>query len=112
MNKTSVVTIIISVLILFSCVPSNKTEKQMSKKENEILTISGVVQSVESGKDGYTAKIKADDGEIYFVTISIPNLGDNFDKYRVFEKGETVSVKGEFWKLGNENRITVSDIPE
>jgi hypothetical protein len=67
---------------------------------------------VEFGKDGYTAKIKADDGGIYFATISIPNPGENSDKYKVFKEGETVSVKGEFWKPGNENRITVRDIPE
>ncbi|PWB20032.1 hypothetical protein DCO46_20800, partial [Flavobacterium sp. HTF] len=38
-------------------------------------TISGKVESVEFGKDGYTAKINTDKNEVYFATISIVNVG-------------------------------------
>lgn len=74
------------------------------------ITISGIVKSTEKGKDGYTAKIKTDEKQIYFATISIPNLGKNASKYRKFKIGERVSVTGDFWELGSEKRITVRDI--
>jgi hypothetical protein len=71
--------------------------------------ITGTVQSVEKGKDGYTAKIKTTEGTIYFAVISIPNLG-SAEKYREFKIGEKVTLFGEIWKMGNDNRITVKKI--
>jgi hypothetical protein len=71
--------------------------------------ITGTVQSVEKGKDGYTAKIKTSERTIYFAVISIPNLG-SAEKYRAFKIGEKVTLFGEIWKMGNDNRITVKKI--
>ncbi|MBC7846771.1 MAG: hypothetical protein H7Y10_09790 [Flavobacterium sp.] len=72
-------------------------------------TISGKVESIEKGKDGYTAKINTNKNEVYFATISIVNLGgpQNFKQLKV---GEEVSLKGEIWKTDTEKHIKVKEI--
>jgi hypothetical protein len=82
---------------------------QLKKKDISEDTITGLVQSVEKGKDGYTAKIETKEATIYFATISIPNLG-SADQYREFKIGEKVTLFGEIWKMGDDNRITVRKI--
>jgi RecG-like helicase len=82
---------------------------ELKKKNNAEAKITGIVQSVEKGKDGYTAKIKTAQGTIYFAVISIPNLGST-EKYREFKMGENVTLFGEIWKMGDDNRITVRKI--
>lgn len=72
-------------------------------------TISGKVVSVESGKDGYTAKINTDKNEIFFATISIVNVGGP-QNYKKLKEGEQVSLKGEIWKTETENHIKVKEI--
>lgn len=78
-------------------------------KENNIRTVSGKVESVESGKDGYTAKINTDEKGVYFATISIVNVGGP-QNYKQVKIGDVVSVKGEFWKTEEENHIKVIQI--
>ena len=82
---------------------------ELKKKNGAEAKISGIVKSVEKGKDGYTAKIKTTEGTIYFAVISIPNLG-SANKYREFKMGESVTLFGEIWKMGGDNRITVRKI--
>lgn len=65
--------------------------------------ITGIIQSVEKGKDGYTAKIKTTEEVIYFAIISIPNLGST-EKFREFKIGEKVTLFGEIWKMENGKR--------
>lgn len=72
-------------------------------------TISGKVVGVESGKDGYTAKISTDKNEIYFAVISIVNVGGP-QNYKQLKEGEEVSLKGEIWKTETENHIKVKEI--
>lgn len=76
------------------------------KDKNQLV---GNVESVEYGKDGYTAKIKTVKNEIYLATISRINLVDAQD-YKVFKIGEKVTLKGEFWKTDTEKHIKVIDI--
>lgn len=76
------------------------------KDKNQLV---GNVESVEYGKDGYTAKIKTVKNEIYLATISRINLVDAQD-YKVFKIGEKVTLKGEFWKTDTEKHIKVTDI--
>jgi len=76
-------------------------------KENNVIT--GKVDSVESGKDGYTAKITTDKKEVYFATISIVNVGGP-QNYKQLKKGDEVSVKGEIWKTDDEKHIKVQQI--
>lgn len=71
--------------------------------------VEGYVQSIEYGKDGYTAKVKTADNEIYLATISRINLVDA-QEYKVFQVGEKVTLKGEFWKTDTEKHIKVTDI--
>ncbi|MFL9830288.1 hypothetical protein ACSV4D_00060 [Flavobacterium sp. ARAG 55.4] len=84
--------------MIFSCA---------SVKDKNQLT--GNVESVTYGKDGYTAKIKTDDNQVYQATVSRINLTDA-QEYRVFQIGEKVTLKGEFWKAETENYIKVTDI--
>ena len=74
-------------------------------------TVSGKVESIERGKDGYTAKINTDKNKIYFATVSIVNLGGP-QNYKQFKVGEQVSLKGEIWKIETENHIKVKEILE
>ncbi|RVT78401.1 hypothetical protein EOD40_03970 [Flavobacterium sufflavum] len=76
-------------------------------KDKNLLT--GDVEAIEYGKDGYTAKIKTAKKEIYLATISRVNLVDSQD-YKVFKIGEKVTLKGEFWKSDTEKHIKVTDI--
>ena len=72
-------------------------------------TVSGKVESIESGKDGYTAKINTNKNEIYFATISIVNVGGP-QNYKQLKEGEEVTLKGEIWKTDTEKHIKVNEI--
>jgi hypothetical protein len=72
-------------------------------------TVSGKVESIESGKDGYTAKITTDKNEVYFATISIVNVGGP-QNYKQLKEGEEVTLKGEIWKTDTEKHIKVKEI--
>ena len=76
-------------------------------KDNDI--ISGKVESIEFGKDGYTAKIKTDKNQIYYATVSIVNLG-GFKNYKKLQEGDVVSLKGTIWKVDKEEHIKVKEI--
>jgi len=71
--------------------------------------VSGKVQSIEFGKDGYTAKINTDKNEIYFAVISIVNVGGP-QNYKQLKEGEEVTLKGEIWKTDTEKHIKVNEI--
>lgn len=72
-------------------------------------TISGKVQSIQFGKDGYTAKINTAKNEVYFAAISIVNVGGP-ENYKKLKEGDEVSVKGEIWKTDTEKHIKVTEI--
>ena len=72
-------------------------------------TISGKVQSIEFGKDGYTAKISTAKNEVYFATISIVNVGGP-ENCKKLKEGDEVSLKGEIWKTDTEKHIKVKEI--
>ena len=65
---------------------------------------------LQHGTDGYTAEVIADDGEVYFATVSIPNLGENHEQFRTYKKGDRLQATGELWLLGSELRLTVRDL--
>ncbi|MEO7049465.1 MAG: hypothetical protein ABI091_29445 [Ferruginibacter sp.] len=83
---------------------STGSESQETMKE----FISGVVNGIQQGKDGYTAKIITASNYIYYVTISPSNLKDPA-QYRSVKEGDTMTVKGDQWKKGDENHITVRE---
>ncbi|MCC4923571.1 hypothetical protein [Flavobacterium chungbukense] len=78
-------------------------------KSDANAPVSGRVESIEGGKDGYTAKITTDNKEVYFATISIVNVGGP-QNYKQLKIGDVVSVKGEKWKTEDENHIKVTEI--
>ncbi|CAC9973348.1 hypothetical protein DBB36_13675 [Flavobacterium sp. WLB] len=78
-------------------------------KNDKNSAVSGKVESIESGKDGYTAKINTDTKEVYFATISIVNVGGP-QNYKQLKIGDVVSLKGEIWKTDDENHIKVTQI--
>lgn len=72
-------------------------------------TISGKVESIERGKDGYTAKINTNKNGVYFAVISIVNVGGP-QNYKQLKVGDEVSLKGEIWKTETEKHIKVKEI--
>ncbi len=77
--------------------------------DSTITTVSGKVVEIKPGKDGYTAKLETDGKKTYFVTVSHSNLIDH-SQYRTVAVGETITVEGEAWKMGNEEQVTVRSI--
>lgn len=86
------------IALIFSCASI--------KDKNQVV---GTVESIQYGKDGYTAKVKTAKNEIYLATISMINLGGP-QNYKVFKVGEKVTLKGEIWKTDTEKHIKVTDI--
>ncbi len=84
---------------------STDSDNQEAMKE----FISGVVNEIQQGKDGYTAKIITVANGIYYATISHSNLKDPA-QYRTVNTGDTITAKGDQWKAGNENHITVREL--
>ena len=79
----------------------------VAEPQKEIVTVTGKVEEIVNGKDGYTAKITSADG-VYFITASIPNSTDP-KNYRRVTVGETVTVKGEQWMQEAEKHIVVRE---
>ena len=78
-------------------------------KNDTNAVVSGKVDGIEGGKDGYTAKITTDAKEVYFATISIVNVGGP-QNYKQLKIGDVISVKGEKWNTEAENHIKVTEI--
>src|SRR5690606_37573888 len=91
----------------------NETEETNGEVwENGTATISGVISEITQEKDGQTIKLTNNKGVNYTAVVSISNLKENASQYRKFEVGESVSFKGEFFKLGEENRMVVREVLE
>ena len=114
--------IIISFAFLASIAACNETKKvntpepetatptapAATEPQKDVVTVSGKVEEIVNGKDGYTAKITSTDGNTYFITASIPNSTDP-KNYRRAAVGETVTVKGEQWMQGTEKHVVVRE---
>jgi hypothetical protein len=84
------------------------TEESKEEEKESIISVEGEVKEINQGKDGYTAILTTEDG-IYFATISIPNLKDP-KQYRAVKIGERIKVKGDSWKMEEDNYITVREL--
>lgn len=71
--------------------------------------VSGVVEEVTQGKDGYTAKIRSSADSVYYVTISHANLTDHA-QYRSAKAGDTLTVSGDRWEMEGKAQITVREL--
>lgn len=86
-----------------------RTPEEGKEEKNDTITVQGKVNEINKGKDGYTAILTAEDGKIYYATISIPNLKDP-KQYRTVAIGETIKIKGNSWKMEDDNYITVREL--
>lgn len=68
-----------------------KKIKVLEKEISDYATLT--VTKIENGKDGYTATLKNDKGNVFVCTISIPNLGD---KYVRLKTGDKVKISGDY----------------
>ena len=113
------IVVLAGVLTLASCVKVEKKEAEVNQEvvatdsitepetpKVETKTVEGKVVEITNGKDGYTAKLETAEKEHYFVTISHSNL-TNHEQYKSVKVGETLKVTGDFWKMENDNQITV-----
>lgn len=77
---------------------ATKTKTQTSVENNQKLSITGEITTIENGKDGYTATIKDANGKLYYATISIVNLQKSGGEYKSYKIGDKITVKGTNWK--------------
>lgn len=99
-------------LIVFNWALScgNKVADDTTRKTSaELVTITGKVLAVTSGKDGYTADIQTETEGNYAALVSIVNLGGR-EHYKTCEVGDKVSFKGEATMLGDAQQLKVTEI--
>lgn len=89
--------------------PAEDSLDTAAKPVADTITVSGTVLAINTGKDGYTAKLETAEKAIYFATISHSNLKDH-SQYRSAKVGDKIEVKGDSWKMGEENQVTVREL--
>ena len=97
-------------VFIISCSSKNNTGNESEEVETiENITISGIVRSLEHGKDGYTSNIQTDEGDTYAALVSIVNLGgpENFIQFKL---GDKVTVSGTTSMIGAEKQLKVDKI--
>ena len=72
-------------------------------------SFTGVIQSIENGKDGYTATLKDSKGESFEAIFSIPNMGTNFKRWEV---GDELSIKGDTIHINSTYRVIAREVEE
>ena len=101
--------LIIGIIVCCSGCLQKKNQKSYQQNGMNSITILGKPQEIENKKDGLLIKIKTKHNKIYHAGISISNLDKN-EEFKVIELGKNIALKGDFWKLGNKNRLTVRKI--
>lgn len=69
-------------------------------------TVTGTIEGITQGKDGYMADLKGDDGKSYSMTVSVMRLTN---RYTRFNKGDKVTVSGDTIHLGDKVNVLVTD---
>lgn len=118
MKNTIFSVLTIAVLALAACESKPASPKQEATPATEATPktetpqpavdslITGAVKEIQQGKDGYTARIQTADNRVFFATISHANLTDPA-QYKTVKTGDTITVKGDQWKMNEEEHITV-----
>jgi hypothetical protein len=75
----------------------------------KVFSAKGTVQSIEFGKDGYTASLKDAAGKEFDAVISRVKLQTN---YKQLKAGDVVKLYGDTMNLENKLRIIVNKIGE
>lgn len=101
--------IFLFIFIFFAACKSNKTILQTETTQVSSDFITGLVNDVQFGKDGYTAKVTASTNRVYFITVSRSNLKDP-SQYREIKLEERIRFKGDVWKMEDETHVTVREL--
>ncbi len=88
-----------------STTPNTSVPASMDSSAS-MFSISGTIGTVTSGKDGYMADLRTDDGHDYSMTVSILRLQQRFVR---FNTGDKVSVSGDTIHLGEKINVLVRD---
>ncbi len=94
-------------IAFLSCGSDTNNGKSAAMPESK--TIKGIVQSIDTGKDGYTAKIQTDTEGLLPALVSIVNLG-GIENYQTTKVGDRVVFTGSIYKIGSEKMIKVDKI--
>ncbi len=79
------------------------------KPELKTITVTGIVQQLNRGKDGYTAELRDANDSVFFATVSHSNLNDAA-QYRDSKRGDTLNVTGEPFIMDGHTHITVREL--
>lgn len=110
MKKNIFIPLLAIGLLATSCCSTKKAAQNPTEK-NQTITVSGEVTLIENGKDGYMATIVDANGMENIATISIVNLNKSGGKFKRYNVGDKVTVKGTSWKDGEKKTyITVSEL--
>ncbi|WP_062267648.1 hypothetical protein [Endozoicomonas arenosclerae] len=120
MRKVSYFPVILLLLFLAGCTEHTTSEYSAigltptnhGAVNEQLAIVSGViVEEMKQGTDGSVWKFRANDGAIYALVVSIPNLGpqesENID---IIKPGAQVRIIGDSYKLGNERRLIAREI--
>lgn len=88
-----------------SCVTKNKIQTQVDN--NQELKVTGKITAIETGKDGYVATVKDNNGQLYDVMISIVNLQKSGSQYKAHKTGDVITVQGPRW-TDTEGRVHIT----
>lgn len=109
-NPVKLISFFAFCFLILSCdAPTDTDQAKGSLEPAENITISGNVQSIEYGKDGYMAMVETKENGAYNAVISIVNLGGP-DNYQEFNIGDKVTLKGEPFMIGEVQQLKVDKI--
>ena len=109
--KTSIksVLFLLTISLFFACSPANNQNGSATNETTPPKVIKGMVQSIENGKDGYTADVHTQEEGVYAALVSIVNVGGP-DNYQQFNIGDRVTLEGESYMLGDKPQLKVERI--
>jgi len=103
---TSKITNLIIVIIIMNAFSCN-TEESIQKEK----TITGIVQNILPGKDGYTAEVITPNEINYNAVISISNLGSS-QNYQRLQPKDVATLTGKYYLVGEQQTLIVNQIEE
>lgn len=112
---------VFTIVFFISCNPNkiNSEIDKVGKKEYtgetedpvklDPISVKGEVQKTNSGKNGYTAELMTKSKMFYQIIISIADM-DNSESFKTIKIGDIIKVKGDLWKMGDNNYIKVKEL--
>jgi len=105
------ITFFFAFFLMLSCEAPTEGEQAKSSIQPpaQSITISGKVQSIENGKDGYMAMVETKAEGAYNAVVSMVNLVGP-DNYQRFNIGDKVTLKGAPFTIGEVQQLKVEKI--